>query len=366
MIERMSEDRFDGREPVDYVSLTHEQRMAALLELQRDRARLEAAEARLMACIAEHPHPDPALNTIAVQKRYAADEIAVALRIAPQTGRARMEQAVRLVQRLPDTLAAVEAGALPFFFARALARETECLPADVVAKVEAKALERAERVPDQSFGAFTRALRRSVLAVDPRGAEQKFTDAYDQRRVCDQPDGNGMGWVSAYLPDHARQGLLNRLSHAARQSKRAAQPGDDRTMDQREADALTHLALTGTLAGVAAATTSDATSDTTSDTTSADTGTRAAESAGETTGETTGGTPRGAAPAAASQRPPRGRAPPVRSRSASSSPPPPWPATTTSPARSTASDPSPPPWPARSPSTRTPSGADSSPTRPDG
>ena len=69
-------------------------------------------------------------------KRYVREELAVALRISPETAGLRMDLAHRLVHQLPDTLAAVAAGDLPLFFARALASETAALPAEAVAAVE--------------------------------------------------------------------------------------------------------------------------------------------------------------------------------------------------------------------------------------
>ena len=63
-----------------------------------------------------------------------------------------------------------------------------------------------------------------MLAADPRRAEEKFTAAHEQRRVCDTPEGNGMGWFGAYLPDHHRQALWNRLTDAAQRSRRHRTP----------------------------------------------------------------------------------------------------------------------------------------------
>ena len=116
--------------------------------------------------------------------------------------------------------------------------------------MEHKVLDRAvDPEVGQGYGDFKRCVRRAVLAADPRRAEEKFTAAYEDRRVCDTPDGNGnaMGWFGAYLPDHQRQALWNRLTDAAQRSRRHRTPGDDRSMDQRRADALGHWGITGTL-----------------------------------------------------------------------------------------------------------------------
>ena len=278
-------------------------------------------------------------------KRYVREELAVALRISPETAGLRMDLAHRLVHQLPDTLAAVAAGDLPLFFARALASETAALPADAVAAVEQKVLDRASD-PDvgQGYGDFKRCVRRAVLAADPRRAEEKFTAAYEDRRVCDTPDGNAMGWFGAYLPDHQRQALWNRLTDAARRSRRHRTPGDDRSMDQRRADALGHWGITGTLN----------TFDTPgprrpkpAPTRRHHRGDRDRDRDGRG-GRSAGAAARLAAPAAARARTTLGAPPPppAASRPASSSPCPPSPASTTNPPNSTESDPSPPPSPA--------------------
>ena len=54
--------------------------------------------------------------------------------------------------------------------------------------MEKKVLDRAVD-PDvgQCYGDFKRCVRRAVLAADPRRAEEKFTAAYEHRRVCRHP-----------------------------------------------------------------------------------------------------------------------------------------------------------------------------------
>ena len=180
----MLEYVFDDAGPEDYAALSHAERLALLLDLQRERARLDAAEQHLLAAIDADPIDDDTVRDVVKSKRYVREELAVALRISPETG-LRMDLAHRLVHQLPDTLAAVAAGDLPLFFARALASETAALPADAVAAVEQKVLDRAVD-PDvgQGYGDFKRRVRRAVLTADPRRAEEKFSAAYEDRRVC--------------------------------------------------------------------------------------------------------------------------------------------------------------------------------------
>jgi hypothetical protein len=121
------------------------------------------------------------------------------------------------------------------------------LPDPAARTVEQRVLARASQ---QSIGQFAAAVRRAVLAADPRQAEQRNQDAMAQRRVVfsSQPDAMSEQW--ALLPALGAAALHARLDADAERMKILdAAAGISRTADQRRADALVALA-TGTDAGL--------------------------------------------------------------------------------------------------------------------
>jgi hypothetical protein len=81
-------------------------------------------------------------------------------------------------------------------------------------------------------------VRRAVLALDPRDQTQHVEDAVAQRRVCFTPQHDGTTELWAVLPAGIAAALQAALDRQAAQAKTA---DDDRTADQRRADALPAL-----------------------------------------------------------------------------------------------------------------------------
>jgi hypothetical protein len=80
-------------------------------------------------------------------------------------------------------------------------------------------------------------VHRAVQRVDTRRAEQKHTDAAESRRVVMCPEREGMASLYAYLPAPDAQRIMDRLNQTVDRTKGA----DERTVDQRRADALINL-----------------------------------------------------------------------------------------------------------------------------
>jgi hypothetical protein len=105
------------------------------------------------------------------------------------------------------------------------------------------------RAARQTFSQFAQSLRGAVHALDPRGQEKQHEAAVRDRRVGLRPLEHGMAELSAILrADHATAAWAA-IEHAARCSsgdhvgQPAAHDQDERTMDQRRADALVTLLL---------------------------------------------------------------------------------------------------------------------------
>ena len=224
---------------VDYSLIGYRTRLELLAALQRARSKIDAQEQVLLAAIAADPDPyladrspDPEMD-----KQWVREDVSCAMRIAPVTARAKLFEATELVTRLPATLSMLGRGEIPVRHASRLAEAVISLPDEVAAQVEARVLPRAA---GQTIGQFTAAVRRAVLALDPRDQQQKVEDAVAERRVCFTPQDDGTTELWASLPAAGAAALQARLRRAAQKAK---QLRDGRTADQRQADALIDLAL---------------------------------------------------------------------------------------------------------------------------
>jgi hypothetical protein len=124
------------------------------------------------------------------------EEAACALSWSPGTVGMRMNDAAALTTRLPETLAALEAGTIPYTAARMIAQATGPLDAVDAATVQGRVLARAST---QTPAEFARTVRRAVASIDPRGDKKRHDDAASERRVVHRPDADAMAWLHAYL-----------------------------------------------------------------------------------------------------------------------------------------------------------------------
>ena len=134
----------------DYRTMSHEQRIEALLGIEAEFARLHADRARLLAAIEADPVPN-ADGTDAADKEWAREEVALVLKLSSATARAILLQAGDLVTRFPATLALLETGQLTAGQARKLVEAAIPLSDDAAAKIEDRVLKRA---PEQSLSQF--------------------------------------------------------------------------------------------------------------------------------------------------------------------------------------------------------------------
>lgn len=223
-------------EPAD---LSHDERLDLLLELDRLAARVAARTQRVLAAVHRDPPPMlPGAPQKIRDKAFVRDEVACLLRLSPLVAGGRLHDAADLVSRLPATLADLEAGRFSFWHARALLEGTSAVDPTIARKVERHVLPRAS---EQTLANFRRSVDRAVLRLDPRRAENKARDAVQERRVVCSPERNGMASLYAYLPAVDAERIMVRVARAAGQMKGL----DDRSADQRHADALVEL-LCGT------------------------------------------------------------------------------------------------------------------------
>ncbi len=224
---------------VDLVRVPQRHRIDLLDDIRKQRAQLDAYEAALLSAMTADPDPYPGDPFEDPDREWVREEVACVLRVAPVTAGAKLHAATRLVERFPGVLAAMWRGEMPGYYATRLVDLTEELPAQAAAKVAERVMARA---PQQTVSQFGAAVRRAVLAVDGRSAEDKHARARQDRRVYfGPPSAEGMCELWALLPAHQAAELRAKV-HALAASWKGA---DDRTLDQRRADALCALGAGG-------------------------------------------------------------------------------------------------------------------------
>ena len=221
------------------------------------------ARARQYALLAEfHRRPgDGSLRTPVPApdaREWAADEVAMALRLAPAAARSRLGDADRLDGALRPTRDLLAAGRIDESRARLVCTMLATLDDPTAAAVQQRVLPRA---PEQTWAQLRAALRRAILALDTDGAAARHRVAARTRRVEVFPGEDGMAtlWARLSAVDAAScftwitrlarglspdPGIVDSCSHAG--SRATPGTGDGRSLDARRADVLVAL-LTGRL-----------------------------------------------------------------------------------------------------------------------
>lgn len=221
---------YDG----DPFSLCLTDRIDAVVDAEREIARLQARQIRLVAAIADDPCANAGVPEI--EREYVKEELRAALCESAMAADTRLALAAMLTGRLPATLDALEAGAITIRHVRRLADAIAPLGDTEAATVESAALTFA---PGRDLSAFCRKVRREVLNLDTRSPEEQLADALERRRVWDGPEQPGMSQFGAVLPADGCRALMIALDLVAGQA-----PIDDpRSMEQRRADALVQLGI---------------------------------------------------------------------------------------------------------------------------
>jgi len=188
-------------------------------------------------------------------------ELSQALRVTESTAERLVSQAVALTERYDRVLDALGRGAITEQHARILVDAVDVAEAPLRGELATLALELAERMPVGHFRSAVRALVERARAVS---LEQRHDDAVRMRRVSVEADGDGMAWLSAYLPAVEARAIFHRLTamgtallaaereHAARADAAETSVGDEgdgvrapRTLDQVRADLLGDLLVDG-------------------------------------------------------------------------------------------------------------------------
>lgn len=160
-----------------------------------------------------------------LDKHWVQEDVSCALRLSANTAAYRLRLATELT-RLPATVGLVESGGITDHYARHLAEATMCLDDAGATAVETEVLGKA---PDQSPASFRRAVRKAVLVVAPKPAEEAHAEGMRDRRVVHTPQANEMSEIWMLLPATGAIAFMTAINALA--SRCGAD--DDRTADQR-------------------------------------------------------------------------------------------------------------------------------------
>lgn len=188
-------------------------------------------------------------------------ELSQALRVIESAADRLVTLAVALTERYDQVLDALGRGAITEQHARVLVDTVDTAEAPLRAELASVALELALRMPVGEFRANLRALVERARAVS---LEQRHDEAVRMRRVSVEADGDGMAWLSAYLPAVEARAIFHRLTamgtallvaergDPARGDAAETSVGDEdeavetpRTLDQVRADILGDLLVDG-------------------------------------------------------------------------------------------------------------------------
>jgi hypothetical protein len=202
---------------------------------------IDRMRARNVAMVAarERSREPRAWTVQVVARRELQFEIAGALRLAWPTAARLIDQCEMLTADLPVTLEALEAGAIGWGHATAMADHATNVPDDARSAFEQRLLPLATELTVPQFRDAARRLREEL---HPDSISERRHDAFSRRCVTVTPDLDGMAVLTANLAAEAAVAIGDRISAIAAGHDL---PDDDRTLTQRRADVLADLLLTG-------------------------------------------------------------------------------------------------------------------------
>ena len=202
-------------------------RVDALVAIERQLAWLAACQARVLAVMAADDRSDD---------QWVREEVGCALRLSGVTAQRRLAVAETLVESLPGALRSLQSGAISYLHAMTLTEAVYGLDAEVATAVETRVLARAG---EQSLANFKRSVARAVASAAPARAEEDHQQGLAERRVCITPREDGMAELWALLPADGAAAVKAAIDALAA----ATATNDERSVDQRRADALVELGV---------------------------------------------------------------------------------------------------------------------------
>lgn len=162
------------------------------------------------------------------------DEVATRLGITRRAAERKVELAAGL-RRHPRLAAALDEGSVSARKVEVLLNDTGHLPFPLADSVIARVLDTADERTVPQLRADVRA---AELALDAEAAAARHAEARRERCVRMVPAPDAMAWIHALLPAADAATVMGALDGVVA----VREPGDERTADERRADALTAMA----------------------------------------------------------------------------------------------------------------------------
>ena len=173
-----------------------------IAELERLKAAAAARQARLAAALdAARRRAEAAAGVPAERRgRGVAAEVALARRDSPARGSRHLGFAKALVNEMPHTLAALEAGALSEWRATIVVRESACLDIEDRRRLDVELCSDATALDGVGDAALAAAAKAIAYRLDPHAVVDRAARAHHDRTVTIRPAPDTMTYVTALLP----------------------------------------------------------------------------------------------------------------------------------------------------------------------
>lgn len=196
-----------------------------------------AAQARLSVGLDASVRAARASAGVPLEKRGdgVAHQVALARRESPHRGRTHLGLAKALVNEMPHTLAALEAGMLNEWRATLLVRETACLSVEDRALVDEQVCADPAVLDGMGDQTIKNRAKAASIALDPRAVVRRARRAESERSVSCRPAPDTMVYLTGLLP--VAQGVSVYAALSA-EADRLRATGDPRGRGQVMADTL--------------------------------------------------------------------------------------------------------------------------------
>jgi hypothetical protein len=221
-----------------------------LVAWERVAAWVAACQLPVIAVVGDAAHAAAAegfsaSESVDVPFRAAYAEVGAALRLAPSTAEGRLDMAREISGRLPDLQAALSVGDISYWHARAIAEATQELDDAKALWVTARVLSKARH---QTVSDLRRALRRAVLAVVPKTADERHAKAKSERSLDWRGLPDGMAELRLISTAAEVKAAFNAADAFAASLPKKDADGKRIPIDARRADAVVAL-VTGASGG---------------------------------------------------------------------------------------------------------------------
>lgn len=208
--------------------------IARIAELERVKSAASAGQARAAAALdVRRRSREAGLGVPAARRgRGVAGEVALARRDSPVRGGRHLGLAKALVNEMPHTLAALQAGLLSEWRATLIVRESACLQVDDRRALDAELCADAASLQGMGDARVAAAARAIAYRLDPQAFVDRAAKAESDRTVTIRPAPDTMSYVTALLP------VAQGVSVYAALKRTADTTFDGRSRGQVMADAL--------------------------------------------------------------------------------------------------------------------------------